>query len=169
MVKRFSEITQTEYNQLADAYFKKIGDKTVNKEKLSFEFFAYIYKQLEKNLQNKFSKINLRLVRMLPDPKRGNEIYYKAASTKDAFEFSLVPELLNFTHLMEDVRFINPQRSRDVPDIKIIDPEYLEQKIEEVAEQAFQKFLSLTDNKKITESNMHYEQTRTNLQDKFTS
>ena len=159
MIKKYANITQSEYNDLAEKYFAIIGHKTLEEERKSFEFFAQIFKRLEYVLKKKFSKIGYTISRIPSDStSKQTKVYYKAVSQKDAFGFSLLPQSLNFTHLMEDVRMINPQHSKEVPDVKIADPEYLEEKIQEISNQAFQRFLTLSN--QTTESNQYVQTTR---------
>jgi len=165
MIKRFNNITQSHYDRLADRYFKKIGQNTPKSELLTFKFFASIQTQLEKVLQDKFQNKGFKLVktglRQIKSNEKSDEygLLYKVVSLKDAFEFPCLPKSLNLSSLMEDIRFVDPRQSRDVPDVKISDSKYLKEKIEAVADQVFQSFLTL--NIKNTESKkIHVKTTR---------
>lgn len=142
MTTLLKDITQEEYNRLATQYETEVGKAP---EATKLDFFAKVQKKIERRLRKKFFATGYRLIRM-----PGAGVNFKVVSRKDAFGFNVITQLIPLSEIVSKVLWLDilvnhfqPKDIRYLPDIKIIVPEYLEAKIDEVIEIIFQKFLKM--------------------------
>lgn len=140
-----NDISPEAYNLLAREYIETIG---ATNGMPYLHFFSYIQKRIETVLKEKFQKKGLRMIRNLKEEEDSNPhpaMRYSLSFISDPTNQPIPIKLLNLSTIIKEVRLVNPKLNKFVPDVKIVVPEYLEAKIEEICEAVVQRFQFLFD------------------------
>ena len=138
MTTLLQNITQAEYNQLAELYTQQV-DKAPEGE--YFWFFARIQKKIQRCLQKKFNKAGYKLVRLEENGRSG--IRFKVVSKKDAFGFNVIDRAIVFKEITNDVCQHRLPGMKAFPDVKIVVPGYLDEKVNDITQAVFDKFMQM--------------------------
>lgn len=136
MTDILKNLTQEEYDKIAVEFFEETGRYHGD---AYLRFYAMIHKQLFMRLTDKFASVGLRLQRVqsqAPTP----EMLYRVVDDKDKVVF---PNLLDFSFTMRKLIYMNHSSYGNIPDVKVVVPEYLEARVEEVASEIFNEFLAM--------------------------
>lgn len=145
MPELLNDISLDQYNLLARDYIETIG-ATNGPQQL--HFFAYIQKRVLTVLKEKFQKKGVKLVRDLiqeEDDTIPPAMRYKMFFIADVTKTPIPIKSLNLSSIIREVRLVDPKLNKLVPDVKIVVPEYLEAKIEEICEAVVYRFQFLFD------------------------
>lgn len=138
MTTLLKDITQAEYDRLANKYYAEVQDAPEDKY---LAFFAQVQAKLVKAMRKKLKPLGYSFVRTESQPGPG--VLYKITSHRDAFGgINVIDRYVKVTDLMRDIRQINMSLGK-FPDVKIIVPEYLDEKVNELADEVVRKFTKM--------------------------
>lgn len=148
MTDLLSDITPEQYEEIAERYDREIGFPTFDKEHRPIysssyiSFYAAVSKDLLGALQKRFGTVDCKLVKIThPLGKEG--VYYKVIHKKEAFGLNIISKVINYTQIMNDIRLLSSHFGESFPDVKMLNLEYRSARIEEIANTAFNSFLSM--------------------------
>ncbi|MCK9369498.1 hypothetical protein M0R04_06160 [Candidatus Dojkabacteria bacterium] len=150
MPNMLKNVTQDEYNKISTEYFEEIGMSDSVKY---YHFFSNVQKEVEKILFEKFAKEGIKLIRDLKEEDEQTKSFpqtamrYKLVFASDPTNTMAVNKVLNMTTLIKEIRLVDPDMSAHIPDVKIVIPEYLTKKIEEVTDKVVRSFKIILKNR----------------------
>jgi len=140
MPELLSNIGQEQYNRLATEYLEEVGSKDSEQY---YRFFSFVQKQTEVTLKDKFSQLGIKMVRDEEAAKKFPKhpaMRFKLFFREDPLKMNLISKHLNLSSILQEIRLVDPNMSSVVADVKIVVPEYLNAKIEEVTNSVIEKF-----------------------------
>lgn len=142
MPELLSRVTQEEYDRLSVEYLETVGRKDSAQY---YAFFANVQKEVEKALTKKFKAMGIKMIRQVSeeDNSKRPAMRYKLVFEADPTATHVLTKLLNMTQIIREIRLVDPKISTMVPDVKIVNPQYLTSKVDEVTDQTIAKFQSM--------------------------
>lgn len=135
-------VTQEVYDRLSVEYMETIGPKDSAQY---YNFFASVQRQVEKALTSKFESMGVKMIRRLQEENNPNRpaMRFDLVFKDDPTSTALLSKKLNLTQIMKEVLLVDPKISTVVPDVKIVNPQYLTEKVDEVTDLTIAKFQAL--------------------------
>lgn len=134
MTTILNSITQEEYNKLAVEFFEETSKYRGPK---FYQFYANIQQRLLERLTAKFAAIGL-IFEKISSQAGVNKMHYRVL---DPTGQQVIINWLDFSFVMKQITNINHPVFTNIPDVKLVNPQYTEERIEEVATVVFNGFL----------------------------
>lgn len=136
-----NHITQKEYDQLSVEYLETVGPKD---SPTYYAFFSHVQKEVEQALKEKFKAMGIKMIRQVAEEEsKVPAMRYKLVFESDPTKTHVLTKFLNITQIIREVRLVDPRISTMVPDVKIVNPQYLKAKVEEITDLTIAKFQAL--------------------------